>query len=245
MQAFTLKSILTVAALGTMAAYIGVPDLQSPLVMDQEPETAPSSSASDDVLTDEELAEPTPEFGAAGQFGQWESFQEMHARYTEAFVESEGFGISRVMTFEDPGRKHLPIDGLAYAMSKMQLIGLSQGSPVAYIPSWLNVQRSLLEKYETRDLTDFEMDSVERFALGESLTWQFRDNRSEVTLVGALRAEQSCVECHQVGEGELLGAFVYTLRKTEPHPTFEVSRPQNSLGHQDASEHAALQRLAK
>ena len=229
MHAFTLKTILSVAALGTVAVYIGIPNLQSPLVVKEEPESLPPASAAEELFPEEHIVEPTPVFGAADKLDQWESFDAMHARYTKAFVESEGFGISRVVTFRDPGRMHLPIDGLAYQVTKMQLIGLSKDRPVVYLSSWLNVMRDQLKNYEARTLTDSELESVERLEAGESLTWDFQQDRSEVTLVGALRAEESCIACHQASEGELLGAFVYSMQQVAPRADTDIQATLDML----------------
>ncbi|HYF48099.1 MAG TPA: hypothetical protein VEJ63_01740, partial [Planctomycetota bacterium] len=41
-----------------------------------------------------------------------------------------------------------------------------------------------------------------------------RQSNGDVRVLGAIRTTKSCYDCHATKEGELLGAFTYTLRKT-------------------------------
>lgn len=147
--------------------------------------------------------------------GEWESFEEMHKHYTQSFVNSEGFGMSRIVSFDEPSFRRMRIDDLAYSVEGLNLIGLKSNAPVIYESNWREVLRTKLETYPTRGLTAFEQSSLDEFYSGETLTWEFGEHRNTVKLVAALRATESCLECHQVSEGELLGAFVYHLQRTE------------------------------
>ncbi len=182
--------------------------------------------------------------------GHWESFEAMHERYTKAFVDSEGFGIDRRMTYDEPSRRSLLVNGVPHRVESMSLIGMMHGEPVAYAASWLNVTRNGIDRYERRPLTGFEESSLDALKQGQPFTWSgstfdsgvsdllidsARGGRGSVinegnlskpgaepkagaslhangTLIAALRATASCVPCHEVSEGQLLGAFVYGMQ---------------------------------
>lgn len=148
----------------------------------------------------------------------WKSFDEMHKTYTEAFVNSEGFGMSRLVTFDSPTERRLWVDGHEMRVRKVELIGLMSGTPVAYVNSWMNPLRENLDQYEQRSLTLEEQDAFRDLENNLPYAWKARDSqtasaehRDSGRLIAALRAQTECVACHQVEEGSLLGAFVYTL----------------------------------
>ena len=175
--------------------------------------------------------------------GLWKSFDEMHARYTHNFVESEGFGMGRIFTFEDPQNRMLEIKGEKFAVRELRLIGLRAEEPRVYVASWLNITRDNLDRYEKRDLTDFENEALRRMKAGTNLAWLLdqpkqatkliahqsvhgkqrsavkakteTQSRKQYKLIGALRAKKSCITCHDAEPNELLGAFVYTTERDQ------------------------------
>jgi hypothetical protein len=42
---------------------------------------------------------------------------------------------------------------------------------------------------------------------------------NHIRILGALRASQQCLECHQVRRGDLLGAFSYDIQRDPPLKT--------------------------
>ncbi|MEM7561150.1 MAG: hypothetical protein AAF394_18660 [Planctomycetota bacterium] len=184
--------------------------------------------------------------------GLWKSFDEMHARYTHNFVESEGFGMGRLFTFEDPHNRMLEIKGEKFAVKELRLIGLGADEPRVYEASWVSMERDKLDRYKKRDLTDFENKSLRRMKAGLNLVWQldqpkqttklvakqpvqsehrleYKANtetqpRKQYKLVGALRAQKSCIACHDAKPNALLGAFVYTMEENEMMATMLESR---------------------
>jgi len=60
---------------------------------------------------------------------------------------------------------------------------------------------------ETRGLSPFETDALERMRADENIVTRATPNRLQ--MMGALRATQECMQCHNVQEDELLGAFSY------------------------------------
>lgn len=176
-----------------------------------------------------------PDFSPPKDLAGWASLQEMHSVYTQAFVESEGFGMQRRLTFDSPERRLLFVDGQPYRMDSMKLLSLMQGDPVAYDSTWVNMTREGLRVEQQRPLTEFETASLRVLKTGQpyvvSESSHATDRKTEVsdsvlgnglppqmaslsrpgrrTVLAELRAGQSCVACHEVAEGTLLGAFIY------------------------------------
>jgi hypothetical protein len=67
-----------------------------------------------------------------------------------------------------------------------------------------------LDEAPVRPLDAFENGALERLREGEDLVYEETDR--SVHMVGAIRAVQQCLECHQTQRGALLGAFTYELR---------------------------------
>ncbi|MCI0641420.1 MAG: hypothetical protein L0Y72_08635 [Gemmataceae bacterium] len=61
----------------------------------------------------------------------------------------------------------------------------------------------------SRPLDFFEIAGLEKLKEGDALYVRTKDNR--MRMLGALRASADCAKCHSVPEGELLGAFSYTM----------------------------------
>lgn len=191
------------------------------------------------VVASHPLPEPidfSPPENAAG----WRSLEEMHAAYTEAFVNSEGFGMERILTIETPSFRPLFVNRRPFRVERMELVSLMSDQPVAYQSTFVNATRDTLDIHRRRPLTEFEEMALSEIANGKSFVWQepqFSDTRGVVrsdrsnivelpsvfelkrkqcpgTLVAELRASESCVACHQINEGALMGAFVYQLSPT-------------------------------
>ncbi|MEP3479276.1 MAG: hypothetical protein ABJZ55_08520 [Fuerstiella sp.] len=178
------------------------------------------------------------DFSPAVASASWESLNHMHAAYTQAFVDSEGFGIGRVLTFDSPEQRTLFVNGQPYQVNSMKLLSLMHGEPVAYDSTWINVTRKLLDIKQQRPLMEFEESSLRLLEAGRSYVLsdvsetshgpvgnpaeQVADDSElqrwsdlkpvQRTLVAELRAQRSCRACHDVAEGTLMGAFVYQLR---------------------------------
>lgn len=193
----------------------------------------------------EPVALATAKLTGSDGSGMWNSFEEMHKVYTQAFVDSEGFGMSRILTFDEPGRKSLFVNGVPHRVAGMELIGLMQQQPVAYISNWMNITRNQLNVYEQRNLTEAELAAMTCLQQGgphvwlppatgsthasdirydaESLHQQTVNARAidqehtekHGTLIAGLTATNSCVNCHDVPEGTLLGAFIYKMERQQ------------------------------
>jgi hypothetical protein len=93
----------------------------------------------------------------------------------------------------------------------VDLIGLLRNStPVAYVSE--KIARQEDEEPPTRPLDEFEFAGLTALNRGEHLFGRTREG--VIRVLGAVRAQASCLACHKTkSEGDLLGAFSYTLRE--------------------------------
>ena len=64
-------------------------------------------------------------------------------------------------------------------------------------------------------MTDFETRALAALRTGKDIESTTGAAPDTIVVVGALRGDGSCLKCHtERKEGELLGAFTYTLRIT-------------------------------
>ena len=70
-----------------------------------------------------------------------------------------------------------------------------------------------VRRLPTRALDTFEVESVEALQRGDDLI--IRSGHGHIRMLGALRAANQCVKCHDCDRGYLLGAFSYTLVRSE------------------------------
>ena len=70
-----------------------------------------------------------------------------------------------------------------------------------------------LSEVQTRDLAGFEAASLPLLELEKNIV--IEEAPSRIQMLGALRASDSCRECHHVSQGSLLGAFTYVLVRSD------------------------------
>lgn len=108
-----------------------------------------------------------------------------------------------------------------WLLKSLQLVSLlKQASPLVYDSSQLPAMNRL-SNVQLRPLDEFESVAVDRLYEGDNTCVDAHEN--EIRMVGALRADNSCCECHDADYGELLGAFTYTLRRTAESVKNETS----------------------
>jgi len=147
----------------------------------------------------------------------------LHNRYVKAFVESEGFGESRLVRFDDPFRESIENDGQLYLVRKLELISLQNHDvPVAYVNHFKNPVKNRLKLGTTRPLTEFEQRALEKLRAGEQFL--FNDDTKLPQCIGAIRAQTMCLECHDAKVGELLGAFSYGLSSLRSRDSYSSLR---------------------
>ena len=96
----------------------------------------------------------------------------------------------------------------------VDLIGLvKHETPVVYVSEKV-AQWQGQGEVPTRPLDEFELAGLHVLAKGDNLFGRARDEA--IRLLGAVRAETSCIMCHEdKKEGDLLGAFSYVVREAE------------------------------
>lgn len=101
-----------------------------------------------------------------------------------------------------------------WLVTRMQLVSLLKHDVAGVYESEHLPNMGELVDAKTRDLNEFEATSLKRLKAGEDLVTNATTNR--IQMVGSLRAENQCLECHSVRRGELLGAFTYELMRKNP-----------------------------
>lgn len=149
---------------------------------------------------------------------KWTSLTAMHADYLDAFVHSDGFGMRRVspmMRLMQSGE--LRLDSQRLRVEDVQMIGIAKHDPpVVHQGGMLKFQHGeqgpeLLPGVAQRPLNAQEVDAVRRLQAGGRIV--SLPTPGAASAVGPIRATAECLQCHQSKkEGDLLGAFVYTLR---------------------------------
>lgn len=155
---------------------------------------------------------------------KWTSLTAMHAGYLDAFVHSDGFGMRRIspmMQLMQSGE--LRLDNQRLRVEDVQMIGIAKHAPpVIHQGGMLKFQHGdkgpeLLPEVAQRPLNAQEMEAVRRLQAGERIV--SIPASGAASAVGPIRATADCLRCHQnKKEGELLGAFVYTLRPVMQKP---------------------------
>lgn len=100
-----------------------------------------------------------------------------------------------------------------WRIATLELIGLlAHPKPTVYMTA--NLPRvDEAKTAPTRDPDEFETAGLKAIAKGQELYFGKSHTEPLLRMVGGLRAAKSCVNCHGCREGELLGAFSYTLIK--------------------------------
>jgi hypothetical protein len=146
----------------------------------------------------------------------WESCEEMHDTYVARFEAAPGFGLSRMSRppmLERSGV--LELGRARYTIEQHELVGLLKVNPPAvYVPDW---HGATPVGFKSRELTDFEKQSVAAFKAGKDLASAAGEENGTMRCIGSLRAKASCLSCHRDKKtGDLLGAFTYKLRALPP-----------------------------
>ena len=148
----------------------------------------------------------------------WSSFEQMHGFYINAFVESEGFGVRRMVTFDEPYMRSLIVNGKPYRVQRMELISLHEGkTPFAYVNGSRNPVKNGIADAEQRMLTNFERSSIVKIQKGRDVV--YNGDQERPLLVGAMRASARCIDCHSARTGDVIGCMSYEL---VPVSTFSV-----------------------
>ena len=144
----------------------------------------------------------------------------------------------------EPHAIHVPIGQLEYGiqadnqakhifrnwqMERLELISLLRfDKPKAYVLEHLPRMDHLSSAdIPTRDLNAFEKTALEKLRTDEDIVT--RQTGDQLMMLGSLRASRNCMDCHAVKRGELLGAFSYRFRSTDPNlDANDVSRVESN-----------------
>lgn len=96
-----------------------------------------------------------------------------------------------------------------WTIAQLQLVSLlKQTTPRVYVSENLpNLNE--LSNIETREVNTFESAALPQLEHDRNLV--IDEAPAQIQMLGALRAAKSCLECHRVPQGKLLGAFSYVL----------------------------------
>jgi hypothetical protein len=145
---------------------------------------------------------------------RWKSDAAMHEYFIKRFLESAGNGMERMLTptMTITDSMWLTEGTRTFKLGTLELVGIANHeSPVAFVELR---HRPFSSDKETRTLTAFETRALKELQAGTEITSE-ADRRGR-TVVGALRARQECLGCHNSNgqkyqAGDLLGALVYRL----------------------------------
>lgn len=143
---------------------------------------------------------------------------EAHQRAINSFVDARGFGPSRMRQVSYWNDATVLLQEKRYRPLEVQLVALThEGTNRVYTDATPPLKTKLAASTH-RPLTPAELKAVEELQQGSLLSAPFQapsatahedDNTRQV--LGALRYTASCLQCHQGKEGQLAGAFLYTL----------------------------------
>ncbi|MGL4423603.1 MAG: hypothetical protein ACRCZF_23300, partial [Gemmataceae bacterium] len=176
------------------------------------------------------------------------AFDDMPRQWIELALESEGsrlraFGPKKHEPRYDEGTQRLHYsDGQStrvreqvWVLQKFELMKTG-AEPRAYVSDiWSMDHGSMKRNFEsmkTRVVNEFEKTAIEQLKKNEEIV--LKQTGKEMFLVGAVRAQEACLECHKVAEKALLGAFTYTL-KLRSETTPKEHRLKNLEGLSEAT----------
>jgi hypothetical protein len=138
--------------------------------------------------------------------------------YVESRDRAAGFqphAFSSIPEFEHPQDQ-------TWRVAELALVSLlKHAEPRVYETENLpNMQELSSATVPTRPLDEFEARALTELRTERDIVIDDQSALGEIRMLGSLRAGTSCIECHQVREGELLGAFSYRLLPfSDPAPT--------------------------
>ncbi len=96
-----------------------------------------------------------------------------------------------------------------WVLQNLELISLLRfDEPRAYVLDHLpRMDHLSSDEIPTRALTQFELTSLQELKTEKDVV--IKDSGDKLYMLGSLRAGKSCIDCHSVKRGNLLGAFTY------------------------------------
>lgn len=143
----------------------------------------------------------------------------MHAAFVDAFVDSQGFGKTRVTPMMERMR-HYRFEGIGETgrcVLDVELIGLARHDPpVVYPANFMGFQHHdgdtalRAPAMPVRTLHAWEREAVATLKAGQNIVLHTAPDGERA--MGAIRARRDCLSCHADNrEGDVLGALSYGL----------------------------------
>lgn len=143
---------------------------------------------------------------------------ELHQKGFADFVNPQGFGdakdVQLVAGFQSHRFRKLPElpEQTRWRISRLELMSLLKfDNPRIYVSENLPRMDELRDT-PTRSLNDFEFAALRQLQTDDDLVIDYQDD--SILMLGSIRAFKVCLDCHQVQQGQLLGAFSYRLSRT-------------------------------
>lgn len=170
------------------------------------------------LLTNRDFASPNST-GFIKNLDQVAGFQSHRIRHQKDWDGSLRIWNKQKLAELNPGIKELDT---TWRVNRLQLVSLLiHPSPRVYVSERLpNMEELNSSNAETRPLNDFEANGLTRLQQGHDVVTSATPNR--IVMLGAIRAENSCLSCHAVEPDEVLGAFSYELLR---EPRIELTTP--------------------
>jgi len=115
----------------------------------------------------------------------------------------------------------------SWRLARLELVSLlKHEAPVAYISKNLPKMDELRDA-PTRPLDSFEQQAIDQ--IRSDADFMIDDTADRIRMVGSLRASKTCLKCHSVQRGALLGALTYELVPARPthKKTAQVNPPSS------------------
>jgi hypothetical protein len=186
-----------------------------PLPEPSKPGYGPATSSGDMLSVEGPAAEPSADVR--------DRLVRMHRLGRFDFLNPLGFGYMperrRSAGFQSHAFRFMPSlssdkDDDRWRVDKLELVSLLRhNEPVVYVSDHLP-RMAELRTAPTRPLDEFEREQLPRLFRGDDLAAVPAPRR--IRMLGAIRAFEECLNCHNAAEKDLLGAFSYDLRLDLP-----------------------------
>lgn len=200
-------------------SFIERPEL-TPIPFSTQPEPRPLTKSIWRHLEDWNFASTTQHSATLSREQRW------HVLSVANFVNSPGYGyvphimgqhydIEHVWGHQSHGFRFVPALN-EWCVVRLDLVSLLlHDPPVVYVSENLPMMAEL-SAAPTRPLNDFELDSLKRLLEGAPLI--VAPDSDRLRMMGAIRSGDSCLHCHDVENGRMLGAFSYELVRSPSSP---------------------------
>lgn len=101
-----------------------------------------------------------------------------------------------------------------WEVAAVNLVGLlMHDHPVVYDKNLIQASKQSLDRF--RDLDSLQAESLEALQDGAELSMLWNRGENHLQALGAIRAKDHCLRCHDVKRGDLLGAFSYRIEESK------------------------------